>query len=80
MLLIKWLITLLAIEAGSTNQLFSTDQSDVKASTPMEPEFQYKELNRNSLVLFTLAHLSPQLAQTIKKLKQSTLVPNRLCQ
>ena len=42
LLLIKWLITLPTIETGGTSQLFSPDQSDVKASTPMEPGFQYK--------------------------------------
>jgi hypothetical protein len=42
LLLIEWLITLPTIETGGTSQLFSPDQSDVKASTPMEPGFQYK--------------------------------------
>ena len=48
LLLIKWLINLLTIETGGTNQLFSPDESDVKASTAMEPGFQYKEFNLNS--------------------------------
>ena len=42
---------------GGTSRLFSPDQSDVKASTPMEPWFQYKELSLSSLVLFILAKL-----------------------
>ena len=57
LLLIKWLITLPTIETGGTSQLFSPDQSDVKASTPMEPGFQYKELSLSSLALFILAKL-----------------------
>ena len=50
LLLIKWLITLLTIETGGINQLFSSDHSDVNVSTPMEPGFQYKELNHNKVV------------------------------
>ena len=78
LLLIKWLITLPTIETGGTSQLFSPDQSDVKASTPMEPGFQYKELSLNSLALFILAKLYKVPTNYQETEKNQQWLPNSL--
>ena len=78
LLLIKWLITLPTIETGGTSQLFSPDQSDVKASTPMEPGFQYKELSLSSLALFILAKLYKVPTNYQETGKNQQWLPNSL--